>query len=589
MCGIVGKINLDQSPVSEKEIALMTEKISHRGPDADGLYVKDNIGLGHRRLSIIDLSETGSQPMNDSEKNIWITFNGEIYNYLELKKDLEDKYDFKSSSDTEVIIYLYKEYGVDCLKYLRGMFAFAIWDEKKQLLFCARDRLGQKPFKYYMDDKKFVFASELKAILTQEVKPELDWEAISHYLSMQYCPTPLTGFKNIKKLPPASYLILKDGKIEINKYWEIDYSKKQTLSEDEWKKKILAKLNESTKLRMRADVEVGAFLSGGVDSSAVVHFMAQNSDKPINTFSVGFDEEEFNELPQAKLIADKYKTNHHELKVDTSNLEELIPKLVELYEEPYADSSMIPTYLISEITNQKIKVVLNGDGGDENFTGYPRYKYLLKEKYLPKINWPFNKNTFGYRLQRLMSKEGYYKYFAYFTDAEKNKLFNKELISSNEKFDVRGNNLDDYFKADLNTYLLDDLLVKVDIASMGVGAIELRSPFLDYEFMELTAQIPAKLKPNKYILKQSLKGILPEEILFGKKRGFSIPMLKWMKEDLNKFAKKTIDSGYLLKNDLMNREELEKLYNNLDNHNNLYDAYKVWTLMLLELWLAKYF
>ncbi|MCI0532711.1 asparagine synthase (glutamine-hydrolyzing), partial [bacterium] len=377
MCGITGKISLNSRTVNPADIEKMNGAIQHRGPDDGGIYLSPDqkTGLGHRRLSIIDLSPLGHQPMQYLNR-YRIVFNGEIYNFREKRAKLEKEgYVFTSHSDTEIILALYDKHKEDCLEHLRGMFAFAIYDEVEKILFCARDRVGKKPFKYYLDDNVFMFASELKAILTQpEYIKEPDLNAIHHYLTLQYVPAPLTGFKSIKKLEPAHYLILnlKTKELKKERYWRLDYSHKLQLSEREWEKQILEKLEESVRLRMISDVPLGAFLSGGIDSSAVVAMMAQHSDKPIKTFSIGFKEQKYNELPYARLVAEKFKTNHTEFIVEPNALE-VLPFLVHHYEEPYADSSALATYYVSKLTREYVTVALNGDGGDENFAGYTRY------------------------------------------------------------------------------------------------------------------------------------------------------------------------------------------------------------------------
>jgi asparagine synthase (glutamine-hydrolysing) len=451
MCGITGKISFSSKNISSQEIEAMNDAVLHRGPDDGGVYISPSgkVGLGHRRLSIIDLSPLGHQPMRYMDR-YEIVFNGEIYNFQE-KRDMLEKegYTFASHSDTEVILALYDKYKEGCLEHLRGMFAFALYDEKENTLFAARDRVGKKPFKYYQDNNLFLFASELKAILTQpEYHKEPDYLAIHHYLTLQYVPAPLTGFVGIKKLEPAHYLKidLTTKQIEKKRYWKLDYSKKLDLSEEEWKKRILDKLEESVKLRMIADVPLGAFLSGGIDSSAVVAMMAKHSKTPIKTFSIGFKEEKYNELPFAKMIAEKFKTDHMEFIVEPDAIG-LLPMLVRQYEEPYADSSALPTFLVSKLTRDHVTVALNGDGGDENFAGYSRYsafqistfldRFSLLHKY---IGTPFTRfvamiiqNTLFdriYRFSKSLSEDyhlRYMNYTAYFTNAQKSELYTDEF------------------------------------------------------------------------------------------------------------------------------------------------------------------
>lgn len=628
MCGIIGKIYFDNNTIAENDILTMNKKIQHRGPDDGGVYISHDkkVGLGHRRLSIIDLSPLGHQPMSYLNR-YWIVFNGEIYNFQEKKELLKkDGYSFKSKTDTEVILALYDKFGKKCLEHLRGMFSFAIYDEKEKTIFCARDRVGKKPFKYYLNENVFIFASELKAILTQpEYKKEPDYIAIHYYLTLQYCPAPLTGFKDIKKLEPAHYLFidLKTKKTEKKRYWKLDYSKKLDLSEDEWKKRIIEKLEECVKLRMISDVPLGAFLSGGIDSSAIVALMSKLSDKPIKTFSIGFEEEKYNELKYAKIIADKFKTDHKEFIVKPNAIE-LLPMLVRQYEEPYADSSALPTYYVSKLTKDYVAVALNGDGGDENFAGYSRYSVfqfsLWYEKFLPLHNLiilPISKflaqnikNTFFERVYRFSQtlaenyKRRYLTYTAYFTNDQKADLYTKEFKNKawrydtydliGAKFDEAGakNKMDQVLYADFSTYLPEDLLVKVDIDTMSV-ALEGRSPFLDHEFLELTARIPFNLKikgfnNKKYILKKALRGLTPDEIMFRPKMGFGVPIEKWFREELKDYVHSTLLSEKAIKRKLFKKEEIKKI---LDNHNSTTVNYspQIWALLTLELWFEEYF
>lgn len=629
MCGITGKIFFNNDTVSESDVLMMNEKIMHRGPDDGGVHISadSKVGLGHRRLSIIDLSPLGHQPMNYLNR-YWIVFNGEIYNFQEKREMLEkDGYVFRSKSDTEVILALYDRFGKECLKHLRGMFAFAIYDEKEKTIFCARDRVGKKPFKYYLDENIFMFASELKAILTQkEYKKEVDFIAIHHYLTLQYCPAPLTGFKDIKKLEPAHYLFidLKTKKVEKERYWKLDYSQKLDLSEDEWKKRIMAKLEESVKLRMISDVPLGAFLSGGIDSSAIVGLMSKLSDKPVKTFSIGFEEEEYNELPFAKMIADKFKTDHTEFIVKPDAIE-VLPMLVQQYEEPYADSSALPTYYVSKLTREHVTVALNGDGGDENFAGYGSFSVfkfsLLYEKIkilnnilaIPAGNIAeklFKKDFFSKALTFLKSinldyKKRYTSYTQYFDNNQKNNLYtdkfkNKVSVKDDtygimaKKFEESGtkNKLDQLLYQHFNTYLPDDLMAKVDMASMLV-ALEGRSPFLDHELIELCAKIPVNLKlkgfnNKKYILKKSLTGLIPDEILYRKKRGFCLPIDNWLRKDLKQYTSDKLLNGKMIRDGLFKRDMIKNI---LDEHCNteINNSSKIWNLLVLELWLEEYF
>lgn len=628
MCGITGKIYFDNNTVSEQNILAMNEKIQHRGPDDGGVYISTDqkVGLGHRRLSIIDLSPLGHQPMRYLDR-YEIVFNGEIYNFQEKRAMLEKEgYTFKSKSDTEVILALYDKFGKGCLEHLRGMFSFAIYDEQEKTIFCVRDRVGKKPFKYYLDEKVFMFASELKAILTQkEYKKEPDYVAIHHYLTLQYVPAPLTGFKDIKKLEPAHYLFvdLKTKKVEKERYWKLDYSQKLDLSEDEWKKRIMEKLEESVKLRMISDVPLGAFLSGGIDSSAIVGLMSKLSDKPIKTFSIGFKEEKYNELKYAKIVADKFKTNHTEFIVEPHTIE-LLPMLVRQYEEPYADSSALPTYYVSKMTRDFVTVALNGDGGDENFAGYSRYSAFKFSLFYEKIAFlnkfivlPISKflsdhikNTFferAHRFSRTLAEDyrrRYLTYTAYFTNDQKAELYTDEFKSKvwqNDTYDLVAkkfdeaktkDRLDQTLYADFSTYLPDDLMVKVDIDTMAV-ALEGRSPFLDHELLELTAKIPFKLKiknwnNKKYILKEALRGLVPDEIMFRPKMGFGVPIDAWFREELKQYTRDILLSAKALNRGMFKKEYIENI---LDEHakTDINHSPRIWALLTLELWFQEYF
>ncbi len=631
MCGISGKLYFnDRGEVDEGLIKKMNAKLAHRGPDDQGVFVAGPVGLGHSRLSIIDLSGAGHQPMPNTDQTIWITYNGEIYNFLELKKLLENKgYKFRSKTDTEVIIYLYQEYGEECLKYLRGMFAFAIWDNDKKQLFLARDRLGKKPLKYYLDPhKKFlIFASELKALFEDpeiNSKKEIDYQAIDEYLTYSYVPHPKTGFKNIYKLEPAHYLIIKqDGSISKNRYWQLDFSKKLFMPESEWKEQVISKLKESVKMRLMSDVPLGAHLSGGVDSSLIVALMSQETKNPVKTFSIGFKENDYNELPFARQVSERYKTEHYEFSIDSNMpLLDILPKLVYQYEEPYADASSLPTWYLSEITGKHIGVALNGDGGDENFAGYNRYNAgILFSKLRPlpfkdqlkSLNKFLYQNTHkkvfqkSYKLLDSYNKnflDFYLRIIDYFGREEKEFVYTREFSErvSDSRWqsfislfydEARSKNfdlLDKMLYIDINAGLPGDLLVKVDIASMAHG-LEIRSPFLDHEFMELTAKMPSDLKlrdqNKKYILKQIAYDYLPKGVIDRRKHGFEVPLEHWFRGSLyNYIREELLDSRFISYG--FRREGIEKL---LSDHKNFHDDYSkyLWALLMLKKWLETWF
>ena len=629
MCGICGIYNFNKDEkINENDLTKMNKVLSHRGPDDSGVFLDGNIGLGQSRLSIIDLSASGHQPMFYDDNNLVITFNGEVYNFQdERDKLIKEGYKFKSKTDTEVILALYKKHGKNCLKYLRGMFAFVIWDRKNKTLFCARDRFGKKPFKYYFDNKNFIFASELKAILDlKKIKREIDWEAIDDYLTLQYVPHPKTGFKNIFKLPQAHYLEIKNGEIKIEKYWDLDYNNKLDLTEQEWCERLESKLEESVKLRMISDVPLGAFLSGGVDSSAIVAMMSKYTSK-VKTFSVGFKEKKYDESDYAEIIAKKYNTDHHKLVIGPKDFNtDFVEKLVYQYEEPYADPSQMPTFILAEFTKKYVTVALNGDGGDENFGGYDKYekhliaKYLqilpLKNQFAELANFIdqniyssfllYKANLFFKTLnqktwQRHLNYTHYFDTYIkndFYTDDFKNILKEKKH-SSFDFFEKIADNkdsfeyLDQIFYLDFSSYVPDDVMAKVDIATMA-NSLESRSPLLDHEFVELVAQIPSNLKirkmgqERKYIFKKMLEKYLPNEILYRKKKGFGLPVDEWFKNDLKSYIRDNILDNNSLSRKIMKADKLKELLS--DHCNNKRDnSKKLWALMILNLWHQKFF
>lgn len=616
MCGINGIINLDGEKVSKNILELMNKTIMHRGPDDKGIFIDKNIGLGHVRLSIIDLSKAGHQPMQYEHKKrtVTIIFNGEVYNFQEIRTELEKEgYQFKSRTDTEVVLAAYLEWDVKCLEKFNGMFSFAIYDKSKGRIFGARDRFGKKPFKYYIDNEKFIFSSELKAILLNNIPRKPDFEAIDQYLTLQYVPAPLTGFDNIYKLPNAHYFIFDINKksMKIEKYWDLDYSKKKKLSKKKWQKAIERKLEESVKRRLISDVPLGAFLSGGVDSSAIVAFMSKFTDK-VKTFSIGFKEKDFDETKYARKVAKRYNTEHKELIVKSSDFLKLIDKLVYQYEEPYADSSQLPTFILAEFTKKYVTVALNGDGGDENFGGYDKYaRHLIAEPL-----WiPFNKQIskiFSFIDKRIKSslfmhkvyiflqtlnKPGWarhYTYTHYFDVFSKNEFykddFKKKLMTKNKfesivkgkKFDA----IDKIFYLDFNSYVPDDLMVKVDIATMA-NSLESRSPLLDYEFVELAASMPRKYKiklfgGRKILFKKMLEKYLSKDIMYRKKKGFGVPIVHWFRKDLKNEMRKTLldKEGIVLT--IMKEDKVRNL---IRQHLNGKDnSKKLWALLILNKW-----
>jgi len=630
MCGICGKITLDSnSRLDEALIRGMCGTLAHRGPDDEGVWIRDcfvptssglamtYVGLGHRRLSVIDVSSAGHQPMGNEDGSIWLAMNGEVYNFPELRKDLEQKgHIFKSHTDTEVILHLYEEKGIDCLGDLRGPFAFAIWDEKRQRLFIARDRMGKKPVYYMYRNQTLIFASEIKAILQDpEVSVEVNRGAVTDYLSYGYVPTPLSMFKGIMKLPPAHFMIYEKGNIKIERYWELDFSKKIKLSEPECCSRIMELAEEAVRIRMISDVPLGAFLSGGIDSSAVVYMMSKLSSRPIKTFSIGFEDREYSELKFARKIADRFGTEHKEYMVKPDAIE-VLPKLVWHYNEPYADSSALPSYYVAKMTRQEVTVALNGDGGDECFGGYERFMAARFAEYLKIIPAPFLRaiagrlpeslglKDFRTRLKRFLLmaskpyRERHYNWVSIFRDSEKEDLFSdafKREIKDRDSFAYLDNAfdrcrskdvVDKVMSADIMTNLLDDLLVKMDIATMA-NSLEGRSPFLDHKVMEFSASIPSNIKIKgvrlKYILKKALKNKLPDEILGRGKMGFGVPLDSWFRGGLKDYSRGILLSDKCVKREYFRKEALKNI---LDDHcdGRANNGARIWSLLFLELW-----
>ncbi len=618
MCGICGRINFDGSPVSADLMVKMASLLSHRGPDDEGIYISKNAGLGHKRLSIIDLSEAGRQPMGNEDKTVWAVFNGEIYNFRELKSSLRENHRFISNTDTEVIVHLYEEKGIEFINYLRGMFAIAIWDEKRKRLLLARDRVGKKPVVYAEGKNSISFASELKSLLVDETfKCNINPVSIHHYLTYQYIPSPLTIFKEIKKLPPAHILICEDGEISLKNYWSLDFRKKEIFKDESgYSERFMEIFNEAVKMRLISDVPLGAFLSGGLDSSSVVAAMSRFSNSPVKTFSIGFEEEEYSELPYAKKVATKFNTEHHEFVVKPNAIE-ILPKIVWFYNEPFADSSAIPTYYVSKISREHVKVILNGDGGDELLAGYPRYLFSETADFFMKLpvslRYSFLKRIVGsipadkrviWRLRKfldniaLVPELAYLGRICYFDTQSKTELYTGgfsrnvckedsiELLINWFNNAKASNFLEKLLSVDTSSYLPDDLLVKVDIASMA-NSLEARSPFLDHKLMEFAASVPPEFKlrnkEGKYLLKKAMTGILPDEVIWRKKMGFGVPIKRWFKNELKSLvfdtllSKKSIERGYFKK------EILEKILS--DHQSEKADnSYKIYALLMLELW-----
>jgi asparagine synthase (glutamine-hydrolysing) len=604
----------------------MNDCIVHRGPDDQGLWTEGPAGLAMRRLSIIDLAH-GHQPISNEDETVWIVFNGEIYNFPELRSQLEAKgHMFRTHSDTETIVHAYEEWGEDCPKHLRGMFAFAIYDTKARRLFLARDRVGKKPLVYTTHRGQFLFGSEFQSLLANpEVPRRPNLPAIDFYLASYAVPAPHTGYEGIYKLPPGHCLTIDlnrdTSKIEPRRYWSLEEhfqpEAKLQISEEDAVAELLQRLEEAVKIRLISEVPLGAFLSGGIDSSAVVAIMSRLMNEPVKTFSIGFEESEFSEIHHARRLAEHYGADHTEIIVKPDAVE-IIPKLVRHYGEPYSDSSAVPTYYVSQATRQHVTVALNGDGGDELFAGYERYyamsvaenapQALLRlgahaARFLPGRNKLGTMQSRVYRMLRaayLPRGKRYQEWFSPFGQAAKHRLYSAAFKDSVnfprqvhpvEEWFARTSNLnpvDACLLTDTNTYLPDDLLAKVDITSMA-NSLEARSPFLDHELMEWAAKLPAHYKLNgktsKYILRKALEKLVPSENMDRRKMGFAVPVGHWFRNDPRMrsllcdtvLSKRALGRGYF-KPEALRRIVNEHLQGTLDH------TPRVWSLLMLELW-----
>jgi asparagine synthase (glutamine-hydrolysing) len=620
MCGIAGFISKENSlPIDERAARLdrMCRVITHRGPDEQGTIVKDAAALGMRRLSIIDL-KSGQQPIFDCAGRLAIVFNGEIYNYQSLKKDLEARgHRFKTNSDTETIVHAYEEFGPDCLRHLRGMFAFAIYDFADETLFVARDRVGKKPLFYSLTEAgNFVFGSELKVLIEHgEISRKIDFSALDAYLTFGYVPEEFCIFEDVRKLAPGHFLTFKNGRIETKQYWDFDYSASAEIkTEAEYIEILREKIKEAVRIRLISEVPLGAFLSGGVDSSAIVGMMAELSDSPVKTFSIGFNEDTFNELKFARLAAKHFKTEHHEFIV-TPDLVETVDELVWHFDEPFADSSALPTYMVSKMARDFVTVVLSGDGGDELFAGYTRYvtdkrrsgleklPRLLRQNLLKPLSEALPHGAKGKNFLYNTSLDAIDRYIdsvSHFGKLKKSELYGTVLRAG---LNGRAGKAEAVYKEiagrvssssatdkllylDSKTYLPADILTKVDRMSMA-ASLEARVPLLDHELIEFVQTIPAGLKlkglETKYIFKKALEGLVPREILYREKQGFGVPIGDWINSQLKDrihgilSERKTVERGYFEPRYI--KVLLEEHANNRRDH-----SHALWILWMLELW-----
>jgi asparagine synthase (glutamine-hydrolysing) len=643
MCGICGKISFNNQPLQDSTLRLMCRSFAHRGPDDEGIYVsratdggatqQPGVGFGHQRLSIIDLSDAGRQPMSNEDGTIWITYNGEIYNYRELADELKKKgHKFKSDTDTEVVLHLYEEEETNAVNRLNGMFAFAIWDENINRLWICRDRIGIKPLVYYWDGKHFTFASEIKALLTDpNISKELDYEALQLYLAFNYVPAPYTIFKGIKKLEPGKYLLLQDGNVEIKTYWEPPDSVDPVIAslpvDDQielFKESLYEGINDAVSSRMISDVPLGAFLSGGIDSSIIVALMACASNRPVKTFSIGFkDDHLYDETHYAREVSERYGTDHHEFKLGYQDMLDVLPDVIATFDEPFADSSAIPTYIVAQETKKYVTVALSGDGGDELFAGYRSYlseywytrymqipglfrKGLIENltktlpdsrdvkilEYIRRLK-KFIKATKGSFPERLLALKEVFP-----EEIRKNILLNN-YNNGNRSRDLslgwinrllgcyNGDRINSMLYSDLKDSLPGDMLTKVDWMSMK-NSLEVRVPLLDHRVVELAFRMKGSLKLNngrtKYILKEAFKDLLPASLYNRPKAGFEVPISRWLKTDL-----KFLIDQYLAKEKLGEQGEIvdDLIQKHLSNKTDT--SWMLWNLIVFQQWYQNYF
>ncbi|MDB2373830.1 asparagine synthase (glutamine-hydrolyzing) [Psychrosphaera haliotis] len=624
MCGILGTLNFNNAADAER-IAAMRDTMPYRGPDSNGLWMSDNgyCGLAHLRLSILDPTPAGHQPRIEQSGRFVISFNGEVYNYIEIRAELEQKgYTFETGTDTEVVLQAYVEWGKDALQRFNGMFAIAIFDNETQELFLARDRLGIKPVYYYQDDNELIFASETKAILRGLASlPDLNVELIDDYMSFGYIPGENTLHKGIKRLMPGHYGIVKDGKLVVTQWWDLKFDNTEDKGFDHYLTQSKALLENAIDLRLRSDVPLGIFLSGGIDSSAVVGLLADKVKEPLKTFSIAYDfGKNFDETQYARMVSEKFGTDHHELKITPQQFAEFIPEYIHLMDEPVTEAAAISLFFVSKLAKEKVTVALSGEGSDEIFAGYDLYQYMnVLEKYRNVVGQKgteffagISNKVFGqsHKVSKYLNMatqpiEQRYKGMSTYPDTQKEALYRQDFKTQLESEKARTNHgafprqLFDNMKGqdqlnkmlyfDTKTWLVDDLLIKADRMSMATS-IELRVPFLDYRLVEFAATIPShhKIKKGegKYPLKKMMEGILPNDIIYRKKMGFPTPLKLMFQNELREYAKDLLLSDNTKLHQFFKLERIKQL---IEEHNaDKYDHHKtLWQLVVLEEWLRK--
>jgi len=618
MCGICGIVEFGrQSDIPRDIVHRMNQTMIHRGPDDGGVFVGPGVGLGHRRLSIIDLAG-GHQPMSNEDGTIWVLLNGEIYNYPELRAELLQRgHKFATKSDTEAIVHLYEDLGEGCFAKLRGMFSIAIWDSRCRKLVLARDRVGKKPLFYAADRERILFGSELKALLAGDsLSRKMDEQALSDYFSFGYIPAPKTIYRSVRKVMPGHYLVAAADGTRETCYWDLSFAKVRQQSEEEWGEQLRHEICEATRVRLMSDVPLGAFLSGGIDSSSVVAMMSHLMKRAVTTCSIGFQEEKYNESEYARQVSTLFSTEHHEEIVEP-NAMDIVDKLAWHYDEPFADSSAIPTYYVSKIARSQVTVALGGDGGDESFAGYRRYKLDYYEnrlrshvpaalrqglfgplgRWYPAMAWApriFRAKATFESLSR-SPLEGYFNSISYFRPNDKARLFTADFrkqLGAYDSLDLfrhyydQADTEDPLSKiqyVDIKTYLTDDILTKVDRASMAVS-LEVRAPLLDHKLLEFAASMPSSLKlrngTGKYILKKSLEPVLPRNILYRPKQGFAIPLDVWFRRELKELAESIIVKT---EDGILDRNFLTKIWN--QHQKGVYDrSALLWSVLMFRKW-----
>lgn len=620
MCGICGVVSFQpEIPIDKSILLRMNQSLHHRGPDDDGYYQDSQASLAMRRLSIIDL-HTGQQPITNETADVWVVYNGEIYNYKELRSELERRgHIFKTQTDTEVIVHAYEEYGDECVNHFNGMFAIALWDKRRRRLMLARDRLGIKPLYYWQSQSTLVFASELKALLHYpDVSRQTNLAALDLFLTLEYIPAPHTIYEGIYKLLPGHTLVVEGGEIRIRQYWDVIY---QPLiqNEIECAEMLSALISDAVRLRLISDVPLGAFLSGGIDSSTIVGYMSQHMSKPVQTFSIGFDDSTYNEVFYANAVAEHFGTDHH-VEVLEPDIVNLVEQLVTHFDEPFADTSIFPTYLVSKLASEQVKVVLSGDGGDELFAGYDTYLAERLDRYYRRLPGALRKNIFSRfadwlppqpakkgminKFKRMVEGSSlepslqHTRWMIFLSPSEKTSLYHSDLSAAHDE-NLISTYFEHYFQkvgnfdylaqqqyVDIKSYLVDDILTKVDRMSMAVS-LEARVPLLDYRIVEFAMNLPPEMKLNgsrtKSILRNAVKDFVPDLILEKPKQGFSIPMKHWLGSSLKGMMLDLLSKESLSKHAYFNHQVVSKWMNeHLDGNAN--HSHRLWSLMVFELW-----